>query len=225
MDIPSYSKQEYWEQRYRTEPEGAPEWYVDWPHLKRHLCDQNGILGPLALVPPALVLELGCGNFSLVPGLTSSGFAALGVDFSPTATEAAAQAASPSAPADFATLDARALPLRPGSFDAVLDKGCHLETILSHGLKNFTMWAWGSEGCATAVHRGFDALKADDSRDMLAEACRLLTAGGRFLCASWERIPAVSRAFYMGICFQCEKRSAWSAHRIRVELLPPGFKQ
>ncbi|CAE7270848.1 eef1aknmt [Symbiodinium natans] len=164
MDIPSYSKQEYWEQRYRTEPEGAPEWYVDWPHLKRHLCDQNGILGPLALVPPALVLELGCGNFSLVPGLTSSGFAALGVDFSPTATEAAAQAASPSAPADFATLDARALPLRPGSFDAVLDKGC------------------------------FDALKADDSRDMLAEACRLLTAGGRFLCVSNNEMLVRSHA-------------------------------
>ena len=123
--LPHYSKQEYWEQRYRNQL-GAPEWYLGWPHLKRHLCDSDGILGPLALVPPALVLELGCGNFSLVPGLASSGFAALGTDFSPAATAEAAAAARSGTP-DFATLDARVLPLRSGIFDAVLDKGCFLD--------------------------------------------------------------------------------------------------
>ncbi|CAE7858214.1 unnamed protein product [Symbiodinium microadriaticum] len=150
--LPHYSRQEYWEQRYRNQL-GAPEWYLGWPELKRHLCDPDGILGPLALAPPALVLELGCGNFSLVPGLASSGFAALGTDFSPAATAEAAAAARSGAP-DFATLDARVLPLRSGIFDAVLDKGC------------------------------FDALKAHDSHEMLLEACRVLAAGGRFLCVS-----------------------------------------
>ncbi|CAE7720875.1 Eef1akmt4 [Symbiodinium sp. CCMP2592] len=150
--LPHYSKQEYWEQRYRNQL-GASEWYLGWPQLKRHLCDPDGILGPLALVPPALVLELGCGNFSLVPGLASSGFAALGTDFSPAATAEAAAAARSGTP-DFATLDARVLPLRSGIFDAVLDKGC------------------------------FDALKAHDSHEMLLEACRALAAGGRFLCVS-----------------------------------------
>ena len=123
--LPHYSRQEYWEQRYRNQL-GAPEWYLGWPELKRHLCDPDGILGPLALAPPALVLELGCGNFSLVPGLASSGFAALGTDFSPAATAEAAAAARSGAP-DFATLDARVLPLRSGIFDAVLDKGCFLD--------------------------------------------------------------------------------------------------
>ena len=130
MSIPCYSKQEYWEQRYQTEPGGGPEWYLGWPQLKRHLCDPEGILGHLALVPPARVLELGCGNFSLVPGLASSGFAAIGVDFSPTATADASRAASGCGGcANFVTLDVRALPLRSGSIEAVVDKGCGLHTL------------------------------------------------------------------------------------------------
>ena len=130
MSIPCYSKQEYWEQRYQTEPGGGPEWYLGWPQLKRHLCDLEGILGHLALVPPARVLELGCGNFSLVPGLASSGFAAIGVDFSPTATADASRAASGCGGcANFVTLDVRALPLRSGSIEAVVDKGCGLHTL------------------------------------------------------------------------------------------------
>ena len=128
MGIPGYSKQDYWEQRYQTEHGGAPEWYLSWPQLKRQLCDEEGILGSLALTPPAHVLELGCGNFSLVPGLASMGFAVLGADFSPTATaEAAADCVmgfAGSGCANFATLDVRALPLRSRSFDAVVDKGC-----------------------------------------------------------------------------------------------------
>ena len=42
--------------------------------------------------------------------------------------------------------------------------------------------------------QGFDALKAEDSRRMLEEACRVLRAGGRLLCAAVRGI----RFFVLG---------------------------
>ena len=43
--------------------------------------------------------------------------------------------------------------------------------------------------------QGFDALKAEDSRRMLEEACRVLRAGGRLLCAAVRGI----RFFVLGL--------------------------
>ncbi|CAE8743215.1 unnamed protein product [Polarella glacialis] len=172
--IPAYSDKAYWERRYISaaaavhEPSGPPteghegvaEWYLSWDVLRSTLCDDGGPLGSSVLRPPGRVLELGCGDASLAPGLSEMGFAVLAVDFSPKAASAAFAAARCSRSsqshrvAEFAVMDVRTLPLADESFEAVVDKGC------------------------------FDSLKAHHCAAMLTEVCRVLRPGGRFFCVS-----------------------------------------
>lgn len=73
------------------------------------------------LGPPGMVLEVGCGLGSDLRHLSSIGWQAVGIDLSATAVRMATDIGPGP---HFARADLRLLPFRPGSFDAVLDRGC-----------------------------------------------------------------------------------------------------
>mmetsp|Transcript_56014 Transcript_56014/g.103642 ORF Transcript_56014/g.103642 Transcript_56014/m.103642 type:complete len:238 (+) Transcript_56014:49-762(+) len=162
LQTPSYADQSYWDARYEKEHVlNNFEWYGDFASLAAPLCDTEGPLGECALQPPALVLEIGCGDSALAMRLATQGFVVVAVDFSAPALWRLRSihsqhdgASSVEARCDLLLGDVRRLPFASGSFDVVLDKGC------------------------------FDALRHHDSEDMLAEVCRMLREGGRFLCLS-----------------------------------------
>ncbi|CAK0881832.1 unnamed protein product [Prorocentrum cordatum] len=121
------------------------------------VCGPDSPLGEAALRPPCRVLELGCGDKPLAPGMAADGFSVVAVDFS---EEAVRQASGSSGRrrgpgrVDYAAADVRALPFAGGSFGAVVDKGC------------------------------FDALRSAHCAQALGEVCRVLQPGGRFVCIS-----------------------------------------
>lgn len=81
----------------------------------------GGVLPPLAeILPGSRVLELGCGNGKILTGLLDRGCEVVGIDFSRYATVAARAGQIASCPAEVILSDARYIPFRERSFDAVI---------------------------------------------------------------------------------------------------------
>ena len=156
-----YSRQEYWDARYKQEPS------YDW-FMSRY----NDILNSLELrmkdVDPATVkiLHLGCGNSSLGPDLYKRGFKNIvNMDYSPIVIENMSEKYAKEMPEmTWVTMDVRDLKFEKEHFDIVIDK---------------------------AVMDTFQANKESETLDddidkMLEEVSRVLKPGARLLQITWE---------------------------------------
>lgn len=116
----SYSSQEYWESRYQ-EVQGFHEWYCSYDNLKP-LLEQKISLSHS-------VLEIGCGDSPLLPGLAEAGHMGLlhGIDFSKSIIlkliNDQTKKSELCIAAEYLEMDARHLRYENDSWDIVLDKG------------------------------------------------------------------------------------------------------
>jgi len=80
----------------------------------------GGTVPPFPVLPAgARVLELGCGNGRLLSAMVHRGWMVTAIDFSVRATHLARPSAMQGSGADIAVADARTIPFRDDSFDAV----------------------------------------------------------------------------------------------------------
>ena len=190
------STDSYWDDYYRQSPHQHVDWYlpnhVVLHHVHSELQQQQrqhqlklkrgtaacaskptdapvspAVRPPRPLSPPPLrVLQIGCGSSAITESLVSLGYSDISnIDFSSAVIHSLQRAAaSPSsrlpASISFSVMDARRLQFPDASFDLVLDKGT-LDCVALSGER-------GSRGAS----------------GLLDEACRVLTAGGAFLCFS-----------------------------------------
>ena len=116
----SYSSQEYWESRYQK-VQGFHEWYCSYDNLKP-LLEQKISLNHT-------VLEIGCGDSPLLPGLLEAGHTGLlhGIDFSKSIIlkliNDQTKKSELDVTAEYLEMDARHLKYEDDSWDVVLDKG------------------------------------------------------------------------------------------------------
>jgi ubiquinone/menaquinone biosynthesis C-methylase UbiE len=116
----SYSSQEYWETRYQK-VQGFHEWYCSYDNLKP-LLEQKISLNHS-------VLEIGCGDSPLLPGLLEAGHTGLlhGIDFSKSIIlkliDDQTKKSELCVTAEYLEMDARHLKYEDDSWDVVLDKG------------------------------------------------------------------------------------------------------
>lgn len=156
-----YSKQEYWDSRYKQEPS------YDWFQSR-----YNDILNLLELRMKDLdaatvkILHLGCGNSSLGPDLYKRGFKNIvNMDYSPIVIDSMAEKYAKEMPEmTWVTMDVRDLKYSNDEFDIVIDK---------------------------AVMDTFQANKESETLDedidkMLEEVSRVLKPGGKLLQITWE---------------------------------------
>lgn len=124
-----------------------------WDHLyAKQGCLWGGMPFPVQDLPQhSCILELGCGNGKIVSLLAGKQFDLVALDFSPHACRLARNAVKEYAATDILTADARTIPLRSGSVDAV---------VANH----------------IAGH-----LMEKDRTILLCEVARVLRGGGRFL--------------------------------------------
>jgi len=157
-----YSKQEYWEERYKSEPKY--DWFTSRYEDIVNLLDKTfRKLGD----PSALkILHLGCGNSSLGPDLYRRGFKnIINIDYSVVVIENMAKEYSQEMPEmTWMAMDVRDLKYEDGAFDIVIDK---------------------------ALMDTFQADKESETMDddidrMLMEASRVTKNGGYFYQITWE---------------------------------------
>eukprot|EP00946_MAST-07B_sp_MAST-7B-sp1_P002856 g2856.t1 len=133
--VPSYSKKEYWESRYRKEASGedtanlhVSEWYVD---------SLTQLLPFVDTVDKsrASVLDVGCGTSTFGEQLCAAGFASVTcIDYSASVISQCRGRKANSAPnvPKYLTMDARSLEFEDEVFDIVFDKGT-MDAMLSAG--------------------------------------------------------------------------------------------
>lgn len=123
-NFPDYSEQEYWDQRYASEPEGSYDWLVAYSQLR-------GLLLPrLQEQWDAEILVLGCGNSRFSEELYTEGFKNItNVDFSPILIKQMESRYSQYEEMEFTTMNACNLQFPANCFNAVIDK-CTLDCVL-----------------------------------------------------------------------------------------------
>lgn len=113
---------EYWDQRYAREEGTSYDWFKSFDDIK-------DVILPHVPLREARILELGCGNSTITPGLHDAGYANLtAIDFSSTLVKQMQQRYPG---VNFQCMDIREM-LEPaqldsigpiGSYDLVIDKG------------------------------------------------------------------------------------------------------
>jgi len=82
-EAPDYGTREYWDERYKTESDGTYDWLGDYDRCREHIHRAVGERRDVS------ILDLGCGNATLLERLYDDGFTDLtGFDISEVAIEA-----------------------------------------------------------------------------------------------------------------------------------------
>ena len=163
---------EYWDDYYRQSPHATFDWYLpNQLTLHRITAQLQSLASTHHLTPHDLrLLQIGCGSSALTSELVASGYQHLtNVDFSPNIVHTLQHSNTYPPTVTFHCMDARHLTLPSDSFHFVFDKGtldcCALQADSGDGCEGAGS-GWRSGG------------------RMLDEVCRVLRAGGVFMCFS-----------------------------------------
>ncbi|CAO1618956.1 unnamed protein product [Sympodiomycopsis kandeliae] len=161
--------QEYWDQRYAKEEGNTYDWFKKFDDIKH-------VILPHIPNKDAKILELGCGNSTITPGLHSMGYTNLtSIDFSPTLIS---QMRSQFPQITFHCLDIRDL-LSPSSlsligplssYDLIIDKGTLDALVAEKG----SVWD-PSQAVRENAAKEIDAV------------VQLLKPGATFLYMTWQQ--------------------------------------
>ncbi len=177
----TYQKRSYWDQRYRQRLVDQREDFdnattFDW------LCTFQDIRATLDkyLSAAAFVLEIGCGNADFAAAVCAAypQVSLLAIDYSESLFDICGSTLCPSSRTGWAVMDAKALAVRPGVFDCVLDKGC-LDALLAGWDQVQVLRGWGRD--ITAEEEELAAAAVASAKRLLAEVERSLAPGGRWV--------------------------------------------
>ena len=154
-----YASQKYWDGRYRHVPEDKHEWWEG--SRRRRCCRRRRTLRLCRSLPPATptrryvdvddallrrivaaisapgkpkVLDIGCGNSTLVQRLSTARWDVTGIDYSPAVINRM-QSIHPDYAHKYVVGDCSSMRFKTASFDAAIDKGT-IDGILQHADKD-----------------------------------------------------------------------------------------
>jgi len=164
-DVTDYSKQTYWESRFKVED--SYDWYPSrYENILELLVKKLEALNQSNM----RILQLGCGNSKLGPDLYEKGFRNLtNIDYSPLVIEKMAEKYLTEMPEmKWETMDVRNLKYGDNIFDVIIDKAV-MDTL--------------------QTDKASKTLESDIN-EFLSETSRVLKAGGKFYQITWE-IPCL----------------------------------